>query len=86
MLARLGERNFVRRIRDVLHHEQFREGADLARLRIDIDAQIARGAHAFFRRRKQGVGDGFEQDLAFDPALPLQVIQHGNKLGVHKNI
>ena len=62
------------------------ERANLARLRVDIDVQIARRTHAFFRSREQGVGNRLEQDFAFDPALPLQVIQHCYKLGVHKNI
>src|ERR1700693_3973360 len=46
-----------RRVRDVVHHEQLGEGADFAGLRIDVDAQLARGAHTFLRRRKERVGD-----------------------------
>ena len=85
-LARFGQGNFVLRIGHVVDHEQVGQGADLTRLRIDVDVEIARGADALLRGREQGVRDRLEQDFAFDPALPLQVIQHGNKFGVHKNI
>ncbi len=80
------DRNFVLRVCDVFDHDQIGQGADVTRLRIDVDAKIARGADALLRGRKEGVRDRLEQDFAFDPALPLQVIQHGNKFGVHKNI
>ena len=53
-LARLGNGNLVRRIGDVIDHEQFGQGADLAGLRIDIDAKIARGARHSFSKRKEG--------------------------------
>ena len=84
LILRACRRNFVLRIGDILDHERFGQSADLTGLRIDIDAQFARHAHALFRRRKKRVRDRLEQDLALDPALPLEVIQHGNKFGVHK--
>ena len=85
-LLRLAQGNFVLRIPDVINHHEVRECADIASSRINVDAQIARRPDAFFRRREQCVRHCFEQDFAFDPALPLQVIKHGNKFGVHKNI
>ena len=49
--SRLGERDIVLRILNVVHHEQIGERADLAGLRVDVDAQVARGADAFLRSR-----------------------------------
>ena len=85
-IARLGQRNFVLRIRDVLDHHHVGERADVARLWINVDAEIARCAHTFFGGREQGVRNRLDQDFAFDPALPLEVIQHCYKLCVHKHI
>jgi hypothetical protein len=74
------------RILHVFDNDQVRECTDVAGFWIDVDAQIASRAHALFRSREQCVGYRLEEDVAFDPALPLQVIQHGDKFCVHKNI
>ena len=60
-------------------------GSDLTGLGINIDAQFARGAHAFFGSGEQCIRDRFEQNLAFYPALALEIIQHCNKFRIHKN-
>ena len=81
---RAGERDFILRITDVLDDHETCERADVPGLRVDVDPHIARGADAFLRRREQRSGHRLEQDFAFDPALPLQVIEHGDKFGIHK--
>src|SRR5207302_8119455 len=82
--ARRRFRNFVLRIRHLVRHDQIREGANLTGLRIDIDAEFARSAHAFLGSGEQCVRDGFEQNLALNPALALEIIQHCYKFRVHK--
>ena len=83
--ARLIEGDFVLRVGHRFDHEQIRERANFAGLRVDIDMQIARGTDAFLGSGKQGIGNRLDQDFAFDSALPLEVIQHGDKLSVHGN-
>jgi len=82
--ARLGERDLVLGICHLVDHNEVGEGADVAGPRVDVDPEITRGADTFLGCRKQRRGNRFEQDFAFDPALPLQVIQHGNEFSVHK--
>ncbi len=83
-LASPAERDLILGIRHVLDHDQVRQRPDVAGLRIDVDPQIAGGADAFLRRRKQRGGKRFEQGLALDSALPLHVIQHCCYFRVHK--
>src|SRR5207248_4811780 len=82
--ARLGERDLVLRICHLVDHNEVGEGADVAAPRVDVDPQITGGADAFLRCGKQGRGNRFEQDFAFDPALPLQVIHQGNEFIANK--
>ena len=80
----LVEVDLVLRVGDVLYHDEIGQSSDVAGLRIDVDAQVARGADALLRGGEKGVRNRLEQDLALDSALPLQVVQHGNKFRVHK--
>src|SRR5437870_2214345 len=85
-LKRLGKLDLVLWIADMINHYQISQRANFSGFRIDVDAKIARRADALFRGREQRIRNRLEQDFALDPALPLKVIQHGNKLRVHKNI
>ena len=85
-LARFAERDFVLWILDIFNYQKIGQRTDVARSRIDVDPQIAGRADAFLRSRKERVRDCLKQDLALDAAFPLQIIKHGNKFGVHKNI
>src|SRR5205823_1161265 len=50
----------------------------------NLAPQIARRADALLGGREQGIRHSLEQDFAFNSALPLQVIENGNKFRVHK--
>src|SRR5204862_8255175 len=78
-------RDFVLRIRCLVRHDQISEGANLTRFRVNIDAEFPRSAHAFLGSGQQCVRDGFEQNLALNSALSLEIIQHCYKFSVHKN-
>jgi len=84
--ARFRELDLILWIRYILDYQQVGQRPDFAALRINIDAQIARRADALLGGRKQRVRNRLEQNIAFDSALPLQVIEHGNKFRVHKNM
>ena len=85
-LAGFRELDLILWIRYILDHQQVGQRPDFAALRINIDAQIARCADALLGGREQSVRNRLDQDFAFDSALPLQVIEHGNKFRVHKNM
>ena len=85
-LARFGEQNLVVHLVDALDDNQTGQRADFARLGIDVDAQVARGADAFLGGREQRIGHRFDEDLPLDPFLALEVIQGGNQFAVHKRL
>jgi hypothetical protein len=82
-LTRFGELDFILRIGYLISDNQICERADFTRLAVDVDAQITGRPNALFRRREQGIRHRLEQDFAFNSAFPLQVIEHGDKFGVH---
>ena len=83
-LLRPGQQGLAERVHHLFHDGQARQRADLARLGIDVDAQVARGADALLGGLKQRAADRFDEDLAFDPLLALEVIQGGNQFTVHR--
>ncbi len=74
-LLRLRKRDFVRFIAHPIDDFQLRHRLDFAGLRVDFDAQVIGGANGLFRRGKQSVRDGLDEDLALDALLPLEIIE-----------
>ena len=68
-------RDLVVFVLHLLHDRQLGESLDLARLRIDLDAQILRRTHGFAGRREHSSVDRFQEHITFDAFFALKKIE-----------
>ena len=85
-LLRQAERNLVVLVRDLLDDDQLGVGLDLARFRVDLDAQIPRRADRLAGGREHGVVDRFQEHFTFDALVALKKVEAGEDFAVHRSI
>jgi hypothetical protein len=83
--AGLGDGNLLLGIGNGLDHKGLGEGTNGAALGIDVDADLAGAGEALLGGGNEGRGDGLDEGLAFDTFFTLEVVEHGDKFGVHGN-
>ena len=83
--AGLGHGNLLLGIGDSLDHKRLRESADGAAFGVDVDADLAGAGKALLGSGNEGRGDGLDEGLSLDTFFTLEVIEHGDKFGVHGN-
>jgi hypothetical protein len=73
------------RINNRLDDKRFGKSTDLATLGIDINADITGTGEAFLRSGNERRGNRLNEDFAFDTFFTLEIVEHGDKFGVHEN-
>ena len=81
--AGLGQGNFFLRISNGLNDQRLGKSTDRSALGIDVDANLAGAGKALLGCGNEGRGDRLDEDLTFDTFFALEVVEHGDKFGVH---